>query len=217
MLVESQLLMDHFQPCQDLQKGIDGGAGPGHDQSALRAEDPECLCQYRDWPCEVLQNGEHGYVVEPRAFHRQAGRNVRRHQQNFISRRSSHVFVQAHAGNKPRFDVCQKRRACATAQIADRRTYPNMRRRSSKTQPGDKAVEPGIGHSSRPLERKVAARCDRRLCPREHPLHRRAIPRTLRKKLESTTWNPSVKNTTPGITMRSVFSGSSGPKWWLRQ
>ncbi len=43
-------------------------------------------------------------------------------------------------------------------------------------------------------------------------LHRRAIPRTLRKKLERTIWNPRVKNTTPGITMRMVFSGSSGPK-----
>src|SRR5579864_7477950 len=48
-------------------------------------------------------------------------------------------------------------------------------------------------------------------------IHRRDIPRTLRKKLERTTWNPSVKHTTPGITMRSVFSGSSGPNWRMRQ
>ena len=35
--------------------------------------------------------------------------------------------------------------------------------------------------------------------------HRRFIPRTLRKKLDSTVWKPSVVSVTPGMTQRIVW------------
>ncbi len=47
--------------------------------------------------------------------------------------------------------------------------------------------------------------------------HRRPMPSTLTKKLDSTIWIPNVSATKPGMTIRSVLSGSSAPKWWLRQ
>jgi hypothetical protein len=47
--------------------------------------------------------------------------------------------------------------------------------------------------------------------------HRRDIPRTLRKKLERIIWKPSVKHKRPGITIRRVLSGSSGPNARIRQ
>src|ERR1700737_4363341 len=38
--------------------------------------------------------------------------------------------------------------------------------------------------------------------------HRRAKPKTLRKKLAKIVWKPSVRATTPGVTRRTAFPGA---------
>lgn len=47
--------------------------------------------------------------------------------------------------------------------------------------------------------------------------HRRARPRILTKKLDSTVWNPKVMAVADGITIRSVWEKSKGPNPCRRQ
>jgi hypothetical protein len=59
------------------------------------------------------------------------------------------------------------------------------------------------------LERAIV--CIRVAIEISRGLHRRRMPSTLKKKLDSTIWTPKVSDTNPGTTTRRVLSGSSGP------
>src|ERR1700680_4960876 len=108
--------------------------------------------------------------------------------------------------------MLEERRSRATAEIAHAGLKSNVWGGGSKKAPCHETVTRRIGHLFSQLgesDKSQHARIRIRYFARV--VHRRDIPSTLRKKPDRMIWNPSVKHTTPGITIRNVCPGSSGP------
>jgi hypothetical protein len=146
MLIAFHFVADQADRVQDAQNGIDTAGRPSQYERAFGRKDAMRLAKKRFRFGEMLQHGQHYDVIELSRLQRQRLANVG---SDALPAPTSPVFyliINANSVANAIRRVVQKGSVQPTSHVAHSGARPNMRIRSAKAKPRERAINYGVGH-----------------------------------------------------------------------